>query len=44
LFLNVLDLLLRGFALLTIQFHCRHSGQPPLSTVHNRSHHLQVAQ
>ena len=42
--LNALDLTPRGFALLPIQFHRRRAAQPPLRPVHNRGHHLQIAQ
>jgi hypothetical protein len=43
LFFNPLDLLPRRGTLLVIQFHCLRPGQPPMGAVHNRSHHLQVA-
>jgi len=38
------DLLARHFALLSIQFHGRRAGQPPVRAVHHDSHHLQIAQ
>jgi len=43
LILNVSDLAPCGLALLAIQFQRRRAGQPPLSAVHNRGHHLQIA-
>jgi hypothetical protein len=42
LFLNVLDLMPRGLALLRIQFRGGGSRQPPLRAVHNRGNHFQV--
>jgi hypothetical protein len=44
LLLNAGDLLLRGCALLVIQFHRRRACQSPLRAVHDRGHHLQIAQ
>jgi hypothetical protein len=44
LLLNAIDLVSRGFALLTIQFQRRPARQPPLRAVHNGGHHLQIAQ
>ena len=44
LFLNASDLLSRGFALLPIQLTRSRSGQPPMRPVHDRRHHLQIAQ
>jgi hypothetical protein len=41
---NVGDLLACHFALLSIQFHGRRAGQPPVRAVHDGSHHLQIAQ
>jgi hypothetical protein len=43
LFLNAVDLMPRGFALLAIQFRCTRASQPPLRAVHHRGHHLQIA-
>jgi hypothetical protein len=43
LLLNALDLAPRGFALLAIQICHRCARQPPLRTVYNRRHHLQIA-
>ena len=43
LFCNPLDLLPCGFALLGIQIRCFRSSQSPLRAVHNRRHHLQIA-
>jgi hypothetical protein len=43
LFLDASDLLARGFALLPIQLACSRSGQPPMRSVHNGRHHLQIA-
>ncbi len=43
-FLNASDLLACHFALLSIQFHGRRPGQPPLRAVHDGGHHLQIAQ
>jgi hypothetical protein len=37
------DLLPRRGALLLVQFHCLCAGKPPLGAVHNRGHHLQIA-
>ena len=42
LFLNAIDLAPRGFALLAIQIDRRPTRQPPLHSVHNRGHHLQI--
>ena len=42
--MNPLDLLPRGLRLLLIQLHGRRAGQSPLGAVHNRHHHLQIAQ
>ena len=42
LLLNALDLIPRGPALLCIQVHDGGPGQPALSAIHNRGHHLQV--
>jgi hypothetical protein len=44
LFLNASDLLARHVALLSIHFQSRRTGQPSMSAVHNRGHHLQIAQ
>jgi hypothetical protein len=44
LFLNVFDLLLRGFALLAIQFRCHRACQSPLRSVYYRRYHLQIVQ
>jgi hypothetical protein len=44
LFLNVFDLLPRGFALLAIQFHRHRAGQPSLGAVYDCRCHLQIAQ
>jgi len=41
--LNALDLILRGLALLPIQFRYRRSAQPSLGSVHNGRHDLQIA-
>jgi hypothetical protein len=41
---NALDLMPRCFALLAIQLRCPRAGYPPMSAVHNRGHHLQIAQ
>jgi hypothetical protein len=43
LLLNALDLATRGFALLAIQIYRRCAGEPPLRTVHDGGHHLQIA-
>jgi hypothetical protein len=43
LLLNVLDLIPRGFRLLGIHLRDRRPRQPPMSAVHNRHHHLQIA-
>jgi hypothetical protein len=43
LFFNLRDLLSCHGTLLIIQFHCLRAGQPPLSAVHDRSDHLQIA-
>ena len=42
--MNALDLAPRGFALLAIQIRDCCAGQPPLRAVHNRRHHLQIAE
>src|SRR5450755_1888450 len=42
--LNAIDLVPRGFRLLVIQLRGSGAGQPPLRAVHNRHHHLQIAQ
>jgi len=44
LFLNARDLLARGFALLPIQLRGRRPRQSPMGAVHDRRHHLQIAQ
>jgi hypothetical protein len=44
LFLNVFDLLPRGFALLAIQSHCYRACQPPLSAIYDCRYHFQIAQ
>jgi hypothetical protein len=44
LFLNTLDLMPRGFRLLVIQLRGSGARQTPLRTIHNRHHHLQIAQ
>ena len=44
LLLNAIDLMPRGAALLVIQLRGSGAGQPPLRSVHNRHHHLQIAQ
>ncbi len=44
LLLNAVDLMPRGFACWSIQLHGSRAGQPPLRAVHNRRHHLQIAQ
>ena len=41
--LNVLDLMLHRLALLAVYFHGSGSGQSPLCPVHDRCHHLQIA-
>ena len=41
---NAIDLAPRGFALLAIQIYRRPARQPPLRSVHNRGHHLQIPQ
>ena len=41
--LNALDLMLHRLALLAVYFHARGSGQSPLCPVHDRCHHLQIA-
>jgi hypothetical protein len=40
---NAVDPLPRRSALQLIQLQCCHAGQPPMSTVHNREDHLQIA-
>ncbi len=42
LFLNALDLMPRGFALLAIQIYRRPARQPTLRSAHNRGHHFQI--
>jgi len=42
--LNALDLMPRSSRLLTIQLRGSGAGHSPLRAVHNRHHHLQVAQ
>jgi hypothetical protein len=42
--LNALDLMPRGSRLLAIQLRGSGAGQSPLRAVHNRHHHLQIAQ
>ena len=42
--MNALDLMPRGSRLLAIQLRGSGTVQPPLRAVHNRRHHLQVAQ
>ena len=37
------DLLPRRGALLLIQLHCLRTGEPPMSAIHNRGNHLQIA-
>ena len=44
LFLNVIDLLPRGFRLLVIQIRGSGAGQSPLRAVDNRHHHFQITQ
>lgn len=44
LFLKALDLMPYGFRLLLIQLRGGGAGQSPLRAVHNRHHHLQIAQ
>jgi hypothetical protein len=44
LFFNASDLLSRGFALLPIQLRGFRPRQPSMSAVHDRGHHLQIAQ
>ena len=41
--LNALDLMLHRLALLAVYFHGCGSGQSPLCPVHDRCHHLQIA-
>jgi hypothetical protein len=43
LFFNPLNLLLCRAPLLPIQLRCGSPGEPPVSAVHNRSDHLQIA-
>jgi len=43
LFLNALDLIPRSFGLLEIQLRGSRARQPPLRSVHDRHHHLQIA-
>jgi hypothetical protein len=43
LFFNPIDLLPRRGTLLVIQLHCRRAGDPPMGAVHDRGHHLQIA-
>ena len=42
--MNTLDLMPRGSRLLAIQLGGGGAVQPPLRAVHNRHHHLQIAQ
>ena len=42
--MNALDLMPRGFRLLVIQLRGSGAGQPSLRAVHDRHHHLQIAQ
>jgi len=44
LLLNALDLMPRGSRLLAIQVRGSSTGQSPLRAVHDRRHHLQIAQ
>jgi hypothetical protein len=41
---RLLGLPLHRFALRSIHLHHRRAGQPAMSAVHNRHHHLQIAQ
>ena len=41
--MNALDLMLDRLALLAVHFRGRGSGQTPLRPVHDRRHHLQIA-
>jgi hypothetical protein len=43
LFLNALDLIQRGFALLLIHLRSRRPRQSPVGAIHNRGHHFQIA-
>jgi hypothetical protein len=43
LFFDPLDLLPCRGTLLVIQLHCFRAGQPPMGAIHNRGHHLQIA-
>jgi len=43
LFFNPLDLLSRRGTLLRIQLLCRPAGEPSMGAVHDRAHHLQIA-
>jgi hypothetical protein len=38
-----MDLMPCGIALLGVQFRSTRTGQPPLRSVHNGGHHLQIA-
>jgi hypothetical protein len=40
--LNALDLMARSFALLVVQLRGSRARQPPLRSVHDRHHHLQI--
>ena len=42
--MNALDLMPRGSRLLAIHLRGSGAGQSPLRAVHNRHHHLQIAQ
>ena len=42
--MNALDLMPRGFRLLVVQLRGSGARQSPLRAVHNRHHHLQIAQ
>jgi len=41
--LNAVDLMPRGLALLVIQLRGSGARQPPMHSVHNRDHHLQIS-
>ena len=41
--LNVIDMMLHRLALLAVYFHRGGAGQSPLCPVHDRRHHLQIA-
>jgi len=40
---NPLDLVPRRRTLLVFQFHCFRTAEAPMGTIHNRGHHLQIA-